>query len=225
MGNRAANLAWIDLEMTGLDPDRCYILEIATLVTTEELELVAEGPTLVVHASDAELETLSKGAARPSAPGLLERVRASRSPAHRPRSRRWPSPRSTPTRAPRPCAATRSTPTASSLVAHAPAPRSPTTATSTCPPGRRCPALVPDALRPPKKAGTHVALADVHESVAELAYYREAFSRRARTARAYARHPTARCCAARATALTDAGGAAACVRHSTRWHGGLLEMS
>ncbi|MCC6526416.1 MAG: oligoribonuclease [Polyangiaceae bacterium] len=46
---RSGNLVWVDLEMTGLDPDRCVIVEIATLVTTGELELVAEGPNLVVH--------------------------------------------------------------------------------------------------------------------------------------------------------------------------------
>jgi oligoribonuclease len=42
-------LVWIDLEMTGLDPDRDTIVEIATLVTDDELEIVAEGPDLVVH--------------------------------------------------------------------------------------------------------------------------------------------------------------------------------
>jgi oligoribonuclease len=42
-------LAWMDLEMTGLDPDRHVIVEIATLVTDDHLELVAEGPDLVIH--------------------------------------------------------------------------------------------------------------------------------------------------------------------------------
>jgi oligoribonuclease len=42
-------LVWLDLEMTGLDPDRHAIVEIATLVTDDELEVVAEGPDLVVH--------------------------------------------------------------------------------------------------------------------------------------------------------------------------------
>ena len=42
-------LVWMDLEMTGLDPQRCVIVEIATLITDDELELVAEGPDLVVH--------------------------------------------------------------------------------------------------------------------------------------------------------------------------------
>jgi oligoribonuclease len=44
-------LAWMDLEMTGLDPTRHVIVEIATLVTDDELEIVAEGPDLVVHQS------------------------------------------------------------------------------------------------------------------------------------------------------------------------------
>jgi oligoribonuclease len=42
-------LVWIDLEMTGLQPERHHIVEIATLVTDDELEIVAEGPDLVVH--------------------------------------------------------------------------------------------------------------------------------------------------------------------------------
>jgi len=42
-------LAWMDLEMTGLDPNRHVIVEIATLITDDDLELVAEGPDLVIH--------------------------------------------------------------------------------------------------------------------------------------------------------------------------------
>ena len=49
-------LVWIDLEMTGLDPERDVIVEIATLITSDELEIVAEGPDLVIHHPD---ETLS----------------------------------------------------------------------------------------------------------------------------------------------------------------------
>lgn len=51
-------LAWMDLEMTGLDPDRHVIVEIATLLTDDELEIIAEGPDLIVHASDAELSEM-----------------------------------------------------------------------------------------------------------------------------------------------------------------------
>lgn len=48
-------LAWMDLEMTGLDPKQHVIVEIATLITDDNLEIIAEGPDLVVHASDEEL--------------------------------------------------------------------------------------------------------------------------------------------------------------------------
>src|SRR4030067_833673 len=43
------NLVWVDLEMTGLDPDRHAIVEIATLVTDGELNVLAEGPVLAIH--------------------------------------------------------------------------------------------------------------------------------------------------------------------------------
>jgi oligoribonuclease len=48
-------LAWIDLEMTGLDPSRHTIVEIATLLTDDDLVLIEEGPDLVVHPSEAQL--------------------------------------------------------------------------------------------------------------------------------------------------------------------------
>ncbi|MAG57331.1 MAG: oligoribonuclease [Planctomycetes bacterium] len=74
----APNLIWIDLEMTGLDPDSCFIMEIATLVTNSELELVAEGPNLVIHNSDKQLESLSEWCKDHfGKSGLIERVRAS----------------------------------------------------------------------------------------------------------------------------------------------------
>ena len=48
-------LAWIDLEMTGLDPKRHVIVEIASLITSDDLEIVAEGPQLVISATSDEL--------------------------------------------------------------------------------------------------------------------------------------------------------------------------
>src|SRR5215469_7100175 len=53
-------LAWMDLEMTGLDPELNVIVEIATLITDDELNVVAEGPDLVVKASDAELSVMDE---------------------------------------------------------------------------------------------------------------------------------------------------------------------
>jgi oligoribonuclease len=51
-------LVWIDLEMTGLDPSRHTIVEIATLVTDDNLGVVAEGPDLIVHAEAEQLESM-----------------------------------------------------------------------------------------------------------------------------------------------------------------------
>jgi oligoribonuclease len=53
-------LIWLDMEMTGLDPDREHVLEIATLVTNAELEVLAEGPDLVVHQPDAILDGMGE---------------------------------------------------------------------------------------------------------------------------------------------------------------------
>jgi oligoribonuclease len=49
MTDPAPRLVWVDLEMTGLDPETCAIVEIATIVTDAELNVLAEGPNLVVH--------------------------------------------------------------------------------------------------------------------------------------------------------------------------------
>jgi oligoribonuclease len=71
-------LVWMDLEMTGLDPGRDVIVEVATLITDDELEIVAEGPDLVVHHADdvlAVMDPFVVGMHTKS--GLLEAIRAS----------------------------------------------------------------------------------------------------------------------------------------------------
>jgi oligoribonuclease len=76
--NPADNLIWVDLEMTGLQPDADRIIEMAVLVTDSQLQLVAEGPVLVVHQPDEVLgamDSWNKGTHAKS--GLIERVRAS----------------------------------------------------------------------------------------------------------------------------------------------------
>lgn len=71
-------LAWMDLEMTGLDPERHTILEIATLITDDDLQLIAEGPDLIVRASEQELSGMEDVVVKMhKASGLLAEVRAS----------------------------------------------------------------------------------------------------------------------------------------------------
>jgi oligoribonuclease len=71
-------LAWMDLEMTGLDPGRHIIVEIATLITDDELQIVAEGPDIVVAASEAELGRMDEVVrAMHSRSGLLDAVHQS----------------------------------------------------------------------------------------------------------------------------------------------------
>jgi len=72
------NLAWIDLEMTGLDPDRDRIIEIAVVVTDPDLRVRVAGPVHAIHQSDATLEAMdawNKGTHGKS--GLIDRVKAS----------------------------------------------------------------------------------------------------------------------------------------------------
>ena len=54
------NLIWIDLEMTGLDPEKERIIEIATIVTDKDLNILAEGPVIAVHQSDELLNKMSE---------------------------------------------------------------------------------------------------------------------------------------------------------------------
>jgi len=71
-------LVWMDLEMTGLDPARHVIVEIATLVTDDDLEVVAEGPDLIVHATDEALAGMDElVVAMHTSSGLLPKIKAS----------------------------------------------------------------------------------------------------------------------------------------------------
>jgi oligoribonuclease len=71
-------LAWMDLEMTGLDPARHVVVEIATLLTDDDLQLVAEGPDIVIHATPVELEQMDDFVrAMHTRSGLLAAIEAS----------------------------------------------------------------------------------------------------------------------------------------------------
>ena len=72
------NLIWIDLEMTGLDPDEDYIIEIATVITDKELKLLAGGPVMAIYQEESILEAMDEwNTTQHSKSGLLERVRKS----------------------------------------------------------------------------------------------------------------------------------------------------
>jgi oligoribonuclease len=172
------NLIWIDLEMTGLYPDTDCIIEIAVVVTDPNLGNRVEGPVLAIHQSDATLDAMdawNKGTHGKS--GLIDRVKAS----------------------------TVSEAQAEVLVidflkAYVPRGKSPMCGNSICQDrrflARTMPTLEaffhyrnldvstlkelakrwkPEIIAGIKKAQAHTALADVHESIDELVYYREHF--------------------------------------------------
>ncbi|ANE75006.1 oligoribonuclease [Dickeya solani] len=172
------NLIWIDLEMTGLDPERDRIIEIATLVTDANLNVLAEGPTLAVHQPDSQLALMDDWNVRThTASGLVDRVKASTFAEG---------------------AAERET--IAFLQQWVPAGKSPICGNSIGQDRRflfrYMPELEayfhyryldvstlkelarrwkPEMLAGFKKRNTHQALDDIRESVAELAYYREHF--------------------------------------------------
>ncbi|WP_109394725.1 oligoribonuclease [Proteus terrae] len=78
MSKSENNLIWIDLEMTGLDPECDRIIEIATIVTDPQLNILAEGPVIAVHQSDEQLSLMDEWNTRThTGSGLVERVKAS----------------------------------------------------------------------------------------------------------------------------------------------------
>lgn len=79
MAQDADNLIWIDLEMTGLDPDNDLIIEIATVVTDKNLQILAEGPVMAVHQSDAALAAMDDwNQQHHGQSGLIQRVKDSK---------------------------------------------------------------------------------------------------------------------------------------------------
>jgi oligoribonuclease len=78
MAQNDTHLVWLDMEMTGLDPEKERIIELACVVTDSQLNVLAEGPVFTVHQSDALLDAMdawNKGTHGKS--GLIDRVKAS----------------------------------------------------------------------------------------------------------------------------------------------------
>ncbi len=78
MTQDSGNLIWIDLEMTGLDPDNDLIIEIATIVTDKNLNILAEGPVLAIHQADEAMAAMDDwNQKHHGQSGLIDRVKQS----------------------------------------------------------------------------------------------------------------------------------------------------
>lgn len=78
MALNETNLIWVDLEMTGLDPETHKIIEIASIVTDSELNILAEGPVIAIHQPESELDKMDDWCTNTHTnSGLVERVRKS----------------------------------------------------------------------------------------------------------------------------------------------------
>jgi oligoribonuclease len=172
------NLIWIDLEMTGLDPDTDVIIEIATLVTDAQLNTLAEGPVFAIHQPDAILDAMDEWNTRQHGKsGLTERVRNSKVSLRQAEVE-----------------------TIAFLEQWVPRGKSPICGNSICQDRRflvrGMPELEryfhyrnldvstvkelarrwrPEVAEGVKKASTHLAMDDIKDSIEELKYYREAF--------------------------------------------------
>jgi len=177
-------LVWVDLEMTGLDPDRHVVVEIAVLITDGSLEQRIEGPDLVLAASEEALAGMEEVVAKMhAASGLTDAVRASAlSPAEASEQvlaflrRHVPEPRTAP------LAGNSIHADRMFLRRHLPEVEGHLhyrnlDVSTVKELARR---WRPDVLAAaPRKGGGHRAMADIVESIEELRYYREAFFRTA----------------------------------------------
>jgi oligoribonuclease len=172
------NLIWIDLEMTGLDTDNDVIIEIATVVTDAQLNVLAEGPVMAVKQPDSMLDAMDDWNTRQhGGSGLTQRVRESQISAVEAQQQ-----------------------TLDFLRLWVPARKSPMCGNSICQDRRflhrGMPELeqyfhyrnldvstlkelasrwAPELKGGFKKASSHLALDDIYDSIAELKYYREHF--------------------------------------------------
>ncbi|MBU2097987.1 MAG: oligoribonuclease [Gammaproteobacteria bacterium] len=178
--DKSKTLIWIDMEMTGLEPDTDRIIEIATLVTDADLNIIAEGPVLAVHQSEQALAAMDDWNQRTHGEsGLVNRVRASTTGDAEAEAltleflRQYADPRSSPM-----CGNSihqdrrfmvRYMPALEAFFHY----RNLDVSTVKELAKRWRPGLSAGFV----KKGTHQALDDIHESINELKYYREHFFR------------------------------------------------
>lgn len=178
MTDKQNNLIWIDLEMTGLDPDNDVIIEIATIVTDAQLNELAEGPVFAVRQPDSVLAAMDEWNTRQHGQsGLTERVRASQTSAAAAEQAtleflaEWVDPRQSPMCGNSICQDRRF------LYRYMPQLEAffhyRNLDVSTLKELAR--RWRPDVLASVKKQGAHLALDDIRDSVAELRHYREHF--------------------------------------------------
>lgn len=174
------NLLWLDMEMTGLNPDTDRIIELAVVITDAKLDTVAESPVLVVHQADAVLDAMddwNKGTHGRT--GLIAKVKASQTDEAQAQAQ-----------------------ILAFIQQHVPARTSPMCGNSICQDrrfmARHMPQLEayfhyrnldvstlkelarrwkPELAKGVVKNGKHEALADIYESIAEMKFYRENFLR------------------------------------------------
>jgi len=171
-------LVWIDLEMTGLKPDTDVIIEMATIVTDANLRIVAEGPVIAIHQPDSVLDGMDDWNKRThGASGLIDRVRASSYTMASAEKRTLETltmlvePGASPMCGNSICQdrrfLARHMPTLEKFFHY----RNLDVSTLKELARRWAPSIIPGF----SKQGTHQALADIQESIRELAYYREHF--------------------------------------------------